>query len=147
VLIRTDGAGGTHGFLTWVTGQRLQYSVGFGLTQTAVTKIDLIPQSAWKPAYDADGSPRDGAWVTELTGLLDLSDWPDGMRVIVRAERPHPRRPAEVHRLGREPVDRVRDEHQTRATPGPGTAAPAPRPLRGPDPERQEHRPEKPSAA
>jgi hypothetical protein len=90
VLIRTDGAGGTHGFLTWVTGQRLQYSVGFGLTQTAVTKIDLIPQSAWKPAYDADGSPRDGAWVTELTGLLDLSDWPDGMRVIVRAERPHP---------------------------------------------------------
>jgi hypothetical protein len=33
---------------------------------------------------------RDGAWVAELTGLLDLSSWPKGMRVIVRKERPHP---------------------------------------------------------
>ena len=90
VLIRTDGAGGTHDFVTWLTGQRLQYSVGFSLTDTAVAKLDLIPQSAWTPAYDAEQKPRDGAWVTELTGLLDLSGWPDGMRVIVRAERPHP---------------------------------------------------------
>jgi Transposase DDE domain group 1 len=28
--------------------------------------------------------------VAELTGLLDLSGWPKGMRVIVRKERPHP---------------------------------------------------------
>ena len=33
---------------------------------------------------------RPGAWVAELTGLLDLSGWPKGMRVIVRKERPHP---------------------------------------------------------
>jgi hypothetical protein len=26
----------------------------------------------------------------ELTGLLDLTEWPPGMRVIVRKERPHP---------------------------------------------------------
>ena len=90
VLIRTDGAGGTHEFMTWLTGQRLQYSVGFSLTDTAVAKLELIPQSAWTPAYDADQEPRDGAWVTELTGLLDLTGWPEGMRVIVRAERPHP---------------------------------------------------------
>ena len=44
----------------------------------------------WTPAYDADGEVRDGAWVAELTGLLDLSGWPAGMRVIVRKERPHP---------------------------------------------------------
>ena len=44
----------------------------------------------WTPAYDADGEVRDGAWVAELTGLLDLSGWPTGMRVIVRKERPHP---------------------------------------------------------
>ena len=55
-----------------------------------VAKLETIPSSAWTPAYDADRRPRDGAWVTELTGLLDLSGWPDGMRVIVRAERPHP---------------------------------------------------------
>ena len=33
---------------------------------------------------------RPGAWVAELTGLLDLAGWPEGMRVIVRKERPHP---------------------------------------------------------
>ena len=35
-------------------------------------------------------SPVRGAWVAEVTGLLDLSRWPTGMRVIVRRERPHP---------------------------------------------------------
>ncbi len=45
---------------------------------------------AGEGAYDAEQSPRDGAWVVELTGLLDLSGWPAGMRVIVRKERPHP---------------------------------------------------------
>jgi hypothetical protein len=28
--------------------------------------------------------------VAELTGLADLDGWPEGMRVIVRRERPHP---------------------------------------------------------
>lgn len=36
------------------------------------------------------GQVRDGAWVAELTGLIDLPGWPPGMRVIVRAEHPHP---------------------------------------------------------
>jgi Transposase DDE domain group 1 len=31
-----------------------------------------------------------GARVADITGLLDLSSWPAGMRVIVRKERPHP---------------------------------------------------------
>ena len=44
----------------------------------------------WTPAYDADDQVRDGAWVAELTGLLDLTGWPKGMRVIARKERPHP---------------------------------------------------------
>jgi len=29
-------------------------------------------------------------WVAELTQVIPLKDWPEGMRVIVRAERPHP---------------------------------------------------------
>jgi hypothetical protein len=33
---------------------------------------------------------REGGNVAELTGLLDLTRWPAGMRVIVRRERPHP---------------------------------------------------------
>jgi Transposase DDE domain group 1 len=39
--------------------------------------------------HDGDGQVRDGAWVADITGLLDLSGWPAGMRVIVRKERPH----------------------------------------------------------
>ena len=42
------------------------------------------------PAYDDEHTPRDGAWVAEATGVLDLAGWPPGMRVIVRKERPHP---------------------------------------------------------
>ncbi len=49
-----------------------------------------MPKDAWEVAYDAGGGVRDGAWVAELTGMLDLSSWPRGMRVIVRKERPHP---------------------------------------------------------
>lgn len=33
---------------------------------------------------------RDGAWVTELTGLVNLDGWPEGTRLICRRERPHP---------------------------------------------------------
>jgi hypothetical protein len=90
ILVRTDAAGGTHDFLDYLTARRLAYSVGFGLTQTTVAAIALIPESVWTPAYDADGQVRDGAWVAEATGVLDLSGWPPGMRVIVRKERPHP---------------------------------------------------------
>ena len=49
-----------------------------------------LPDRVWEPAYDVGEQVRPGAWVAELTGLLDLSGWPAGMRVIVRKERPHP---------------------------------------------------------
>jgi hypothetical protein len=90
VLVRSDAAGGTHGFVEWLAGQRLSYSVGFNLPFDTATLLAQIPDQVWTPAYDADGRVRDGAWVAELTGLLDLTDWPRGMRVIVRKERPHP---------------------------------------------------------
>ncbi|WP_343203432.1 transposase [Rhodococcus ruber] len=85
-----DGAGGTHQLIEYLTKRRLSCSVGFGLTDAHAEVIDLVPDQAWTPACDAEGQVRDGAWVTELTGLLDLSSWPKGMRVIVRKERPHP---------------------------------------------------------
>ena len=90
VLIRVDGAGSTHVFLDWLTGQRLSYSVGFGLPANTAELLKLIPTQVWTPAYDGDGQIRDGAWVAELTGLLDLAGWPKGIRVIARKERPHP---------------------------------------------------------
>jgi hypothetical protein len=42
---------------------------------------------------DVDGDPREAAAVAELTGLLPAAmfrDYPAGMRVMVRRERPHP---------------------------------------------------------
>ena len=90
VLIRTDGAGCTHKVLTWVSGQRLSSSVGFPLPYNTSELLELIPADVWTPACDGHDQIRDGAWVAELTDLLDLSGWPEGIRVIVRKERPHP---------------------------------------------------------
>jgi Transposase DDE domain group 1 len=93
VLIRVDGAGGTHELLDWLTRRRLAYSVGFSLPGDLASiqkKLAEVPAEAWTPAYDADGQVRPGAWVAELTGLFDLAGWPAGMRLIVRKERPHP---------------------------------------------------------
>ena len=90
VLVRIDGAGATHQVLDWLTGQRLSYSVGFALPANTAKLLALLPKHVWQVAYDSDGTVRDGAWVAELTGLLDLTGWPKGMRVIVRKERPHP---------------------------------------------------------
>jgi hypothetical protein len=90
VLVRVDGAGATHELLDWLIGQRLSYSVGFGLTQQLVDQLATLPATDWQPAYNAEGEPRPGAWVIEATGLMNLRGWPSGMRVIVRRERPHP---------------------------------------------------------
>ena len=91
VLIRADGGGGTHEFLTYLTRRHLSYSIGFSLTGTLAAAVDEVPDAGWTPAIDNDsGQLRDGAWVCELTHMVDLSTWPEGMRLIVRAERPHP---------------------------------------------------------
>jgi hypothetical protein len=92
VLIRTDSGGGTHEFLAWLAspGRRLHYSIGMTITGEMQQAILQLPDRIWEPAYDAGGQARPGAWVAELTGLLGLAGWPEGMRVIVRKERPHP---------------------------------------------------------
>jgi hypothetical protein len=92
VLVRADSGGGTHEFLNWLTARsrRLHYSVGMTITEDIQAAISKVPAAAWTPAYDGGGQARDGAWVADITGLLDLGSWPAGMRVIVRKERPHP---------------------------------------------------------
>ncbi len=92
VLVRPDSGGGTRGILEWLTApsRRLHYSAGMTITEDMQAAILKVPAPAWTPAYDGDGQVRDGAWVADVTGLLDLPSWPAGMRVIVRKERPHP---------------------------------------------------------
>ncbi|WP_162150415.1 IS1380 family transposase [Arthrobacter sp. H5] len=91
IMIRTDSAGGTHGFLDWLTAhhRNFSYSVGFPIHGAVAEILPLVPKSGWTNAYDSDGIERDGAWVADITGMLDLSSWPAGMRVIVRKEVPH----------------------------------------------------------
>ncbi|MEY9485092.1 hypothetical protein RKD26_000886 [Streptomyces calvus] len=90
-LIRTDSAGGTHDFVTWLAqrGRWLSYSVGMVTIEAIHQHVLKVPASAWTPAVEADGEIRDGAWVAEPTGDV-LDGWPKGMRLIVRKERPHP---------------------------------------------------------
>lgn len=90
-MIRTDSAGGTHGFLDWLTAKHrnFSYSVGFPIHGAVEAVLPLVPKEGWTRAYDSDGYERDGAWVADITGMLDLSAWPVGMRVIVRKEVPH----------------------------------------------------------
>ena len=42
------------------------------ITEDMHEAILTLPDRVWEPAYDAGGDVRRGAWVTELTGLLDL---------------------------------------------------------------------------
>jgi hypothetical protein len=116
VLIRVDGAGGTHELLAWLTRRRLSYSVGFSLPgdlASIQTKLATIPEHVWTPAYDADGQIRPGAWVAEVTELFNLSSWPGGMRLIVRdaVDRAQgttaPGRAAADHRPRRTPDHRI----------------------------------------
>ena len=90
VLIRADAAGATHAFLDWLTERRLSYSVGFTCPATSPTSSPRSPSRCGPRPTTPTDQIRDGAWVAELTGLLDLTGWPAGMRVIARKERPHP---------------------------------------------------------
>lgn len=99
LLVRSDGAGASHGLLEWLTaqdeirGRSMEYSLGFPITAALREAITKVPATGWTPAVEADGTLREGGDVVELTGLLAknfVQRWPDWMRVIVRRERPHP---------------------------------------------------------
>jgi Transposase DDE domain group 1 len=93
LLVRTDTAGCTRGFLARIRGLRdegldIRFSVGLPITEDIRTAIGLIPE--WIPALDADGQIRQGAEVAEITGMVAPTVLPEGTRLIVRRERPHP---------------------------------------------------------
>ncbi|MDF3294426.1 IS1380 family transposase [Streptomyces silvisoli] len=95
LLIRTDSAGCAKSFLAHIRSLREHeirtfFSVGCPVTEPLRRAIRAVPDRLWHPALDQDGSLRDGAQVTELTGMVDLTGYPVGTRIIVRRERPHP---------------------------------------------------------
>jgi hypothetical protein len=103
VLVRTDAGGASKAFLHHITDAGLHYSIGFPAHGPVQTAIESIPEQAWVAAIDSDGNPRQGAQVAELTHWMPApvkptrspttygpQEWPHGMRVIARRERPHP---------------------------------------------------------
>ena len=101
VLVRTDAAGATKEFAAHLHRHGVEFSVGASLGHFDIAAaLTLLPKSAWTPAYQARKpraaetgvqiQARDGAWVAEATGVVDMSSWPPGTRLVLRKERPHP---------------------------------------------------------
>jgi hypothetical protein len=90
ILARTDIGGRTHAFTQDCRDAGIRFSVGYEVDQRVREAIGELPEAAWQSAIDGGGAEREGAQVTELTDRVDLSSWPEGTRLIVRRERPHP---------------------------------------------------------
>ncbi len=90
ILVRADSAGATHGLIDYCREGNMRFSVGYELTEPVRQAILQILEDAWVPALDQDGTMRDNGEVAEITDTVDLSAWGDGVRLIVRRERPHP---------------------------------------------------------
>lgn len=90
IVVRCDSAGATHALLDHCRAARICFSVGLQLTETLRQQILATSPDSWLPALAADGTERDNGQIIEVTERLDLSAWPEGSRVIVRRERPHP---------------------------------------------------------
>jgi hypothetical protein len=94
LVARSDSAGATHTFADACVTEGLEFSFGFPVDARVQAVVNLIPDECWHPAIQTDRGDghdiRDGAWVAEATGLIDLQAWPVGSRLVLRKERPHP---------------------------------------------------------
>ena len=100
ILIRSDSAGCTYGFLAHIRslrqhGMNTFFSVGVAIGEPVrdAIRIAIDHPDWWVPALDSDGEIRDGAEICEITGLLPAAwqaNYPTGTRFIVRREKPHP---------------------------------------------------------
>ncbi len=92
VLVRLDGAGFSHDLLAYIAtgggkrGRHWEFSVGWSCTETEIEAIGRVPTTAWQPGIDQDGEVLEDTFVADLTGLLEVSGWTAGIRVIVRDE-------------------------------------------------------------
>ena len=109
----------------------MSYSVGFTLPDDTAQIYDTIPETAWAPAYNADGQPRQGADVAEITDLVDLTAWPKGMWVNRAPRAAPPGSPAALRGRGRLPTDRLRHQHKSGPARRPRGPPPATSPLPG----------------
>src|SRR5947209_11636444 len=79
ILIRSDSAGCTQGFLAHIRAVREHgidtcFSVGMAITEPVREAIRAATD--WIPALDSDGELRDGAEICEITGLVPATGYP-----------------------------------------------------------------------
>lgn len=106
VLVRGDTGSGVQQFLHHISALGLQYSVGVYARQPVLDALAVLPRCAWRAALAADGDPREGVQVAELTRhLLPIwVGWPAGMRVQSEARSGV----GHAHDQGRRPRGRSR---------------------------------------
>jgi len=91
IQVRTDSAGCTD--FVWRCRER---NVGFAVVARKEDQVHaaisraISDEGRWRQALTQAGEDRRGAQVAELTDLVDLSDWPEDTRLIVRREPLHP---------------------------------------------------------
>lgn len=97
LLVRGDSAACVHELIDFCRDANMRFSVGHDLDGEVREAIAKLPEDAWVPAISQDGKPVTDhpnrprkAYVAEMTGLLDLSSWGPGARLLVRRERAHP---------------------------------------------------------
>lgn len=90
LLIRADSAAASHVLVDDIRARNAEFSIGYQIDQRVRDGLLLVQEEEWVRAVDGDGTPRPGAEVTEITDHVNLDTWPEGTRLIVRRERPHP---------------------------------------------------------
>lgn len=90
LTVRADAGGSSHWLAEECRHRNLNFSIGYPIDERVRNALVCCDDDLWVPAVDANGKVRDGAQVTELTDLVDLDAWPEGTRLVVRRERPHP---------------------------------------------------------
>jgi hypothetical protein len=89
-LVRSDSAGASTRLAWHLRDRGVGFSLGMQIDAHVREAILAQPEHAWVGAVDADGQPRDGAEVCELTGWVNLRNWPAGTRMLCRREAAHP---------------------------------------------------------
>jgi hypothetical protein len=91
VIVRTDAGGTSYGLAQACRERHVRFVSGVIMKAALGAVVVQTPKNRWKMALSADGTEeRESGEVAEITDLVDLSRWPEGTRMIVRREQPHP---------------------------------------------------------
>ncbi|MFG3002286.1 IS1380 family transposase [Streptomyces sp. NPDC048340] len=101
LLVRVDGAGATHGLHAHLAAlntrrRTVKFTTGWTITDVDEQAIAKLPEAAWEPSLNQDGSVQEGYFVAELSGLSEREGWSKGLRLIVRRVKPSSRHTANL---------------------------------------------------